>query len=352
MIKILNSEHVLVTGGAGFLGSSYVAHLLDLGAKVTALDDFSRGDRSRLNLEWLRSHPNSNNLTVIRGDIRDHKIVQESLKGHDAVIHAAAQVSVPVSVDAPRLDFETNALGTFNVLEAARNSKEDPIVINISSNKIYGATGGELVELGRRYDFKDLPNGVDEEAPINALEPYGISKATGDLYASLYYQRYGIRTTSLRFSLIYGPRQWGSEEQGFVAWFCVAQILRLPIRIFGNGKQVRDLLYITDAISAVDLAVSHIHEISGRSLNIGGGKENSVSLLQLLEYITTSLSKNKNEVIFSNWRERDVKCFYTRYQLAHETLGWEPKVGWTQGVLNLYIWLLMNIDAIKTLYQH
>jgi CDP-paratose 2-epimerase len=250
------------------------------------------------------------------------------------------------------MDFETNAVGTFNILEAVRNSNQNPTVINISSNKIYGAPRVELLELENRYDFKDLAGGVDEETSISALEPYGISKAIGDLYTRTYQMRYGLRAASLRFSLIYGPRQWGSEEQGFVAWFCVACILGQPVRIFGNGKQVRDLLFVTDAISAVDLAVSRMNEISGSSLNIGGGKENSVSLLELLAYITEMVAKKKIELIFTDWREHDVKCFYTRYQKANQILGWKPKVSWKKGVLNLYQWLLANIENVKDLYSH
>lgn len=330
---------VLITGGAGFVGSNYAWHLLDDGHEVVVYDNFSRGIGCSENVKWLRGHPRSNNLSVIKGDVRDRESLSKASKGCGVIIHTAAQVSVPLSIENPVLDFESNVIGTFNILEIARKLNTNPIVIYTSSNKVYGIPAANLIESKDRYDFKDLPAGVDESFPMKGEEPYGVSKMIGDHYIRTYYLRYGLRAISFRCSCMYGPRQWGKEEQGWVAWFCIAAVTGKPVTIFGNGKQVRDLLYIEDACRAFDLAIEKIDGVAGEGINLGGGKENAVSLLQAIEFIE-QLKGSKMLLRFADWRPGDVKCYYTDYSKAEKLLGWKPLVPWKEGIRRTYDWVL------------
>lgn len=345
-----NGTRVLITGGVGFLGANYAAHLLNLGFEVAVLDNFSRGQGCRYNADWLRKMQFASNLRLIEADIRDYRLVEEAVRQSDVVVHAAAQTSVPVSVAEPRVDFETNTLGTFNVLESVRKSGEGKVVVFVGTNKVYGATKLKVVEKESRYDYRDELDGVDESMPIDPLEPYGVSKAAAELYAQIYRLRYGLKVADLRFSLLYGPRQWGTEEQGFVAWFCAALLLGMPISIFGDGKQVRDLLHVSDAISAIDSAIQRVNAIAGVPINLGGGKDNSVSLLELLDYLQT-ISGRKAIMEYRGWREHDVKCFYTDHHRATELLGWAPKLGWRDGVRELYAFISANRDVVRNIHS-
>ncbi len=189
-------SRALITGGAGFVGSSYARHLLQTGSEVVVYDDFSRGPGCLQNLEWLKSQTNSKSLSVVRGNVRDADSLATAAKGCNLIIHTAAQVSVPESVSKPRLDFESNALGTFNVLEAARRSDADPTLLYTSSNKVYGIPDVPLQENALRYDFQGLPEGLDEAFPVKGEEPYGVSKAAGDLYLHAYAEQYSIKSVS------------------------------------------------------------------------------------------------------------------------------------------------------------
>ena len=341
---------IMVTGGAGFIGSNYVKHALDLGLDVIIYDNFSRGMGCYYNIEWLKKHSKSKRkLTIFKEDIRDYEKLRKAMRDCDVVIHAAAQTSVPLSIENPQLYLDVNTKGTLNVLEAARTSNTDTIIINISSNKVYGIPQMKLIELEKRYDFAEHTKGIDEKHPITAQDPYGLSKIIGEQYTELYNKLYSLKTVNLRLSLTYGPRQWGTEAQGFVAWFCIAHVLKLPIRIFGNGKQVRDLLYIDDAISAIDLAIKNIEKISGTSINIGGGKENAISLLELIEYLY-QISRAVIQIEFKTWRPHDVLCFYTNYEKAHHLLKWKPKVNWKDGIKRTYSWVIKNKNIISKLY--
>jgi CDP-paratose 2-epimerase len=329
--------HVIVTGGAGFIGSNYAWWLLERGHKVVVYDNFARKGCEK-NVEWLKTNRNALNLEVVKGDVRDFEALLNASKGCDLIVHTAAQVSVPLSISEPRLDFESNATGTFNVLEVARKIETNPTVIYTSTNKVYGIPDVELVELEKRYDFKDLPNGVDESFALKGEEPYGVSKIAGDLYVRAYHLRYGVKSVSFRCSCMYGPRQWGKEEQGWVAWFCIAAATNQTINIFGNGKQVRDLLYVDDAIEAFSLAVDKIDNVAGQAINLGGGKENAVSLLEAIAYIE-GVSGKRLSLRFTSWRPGDVKCYYTDYSKANRLLGWKPKVSWKEGILRTYRWV-------------
>jgi len=339
----------LITGGAGFVGFNYARHLLDKGHEVVIYDNFTRGAGCRNNVDWLRTHDNSGKLTVVNEDLRNCQLLSKAAEDCDLIVHAAAQVSVPLSIDDPKLDFESNALGTFNVLEAARNSRSNPTVIYLSSNKVYGMPETELIELEKRYSFKELLEGIDESFPLKGEEPYGVSKALGDLYARAYHLQYGLRAISFRCSCMYGPHQWGKEEQGWVAWFCIAFAINSPITIFGDGKQVRDLLYIDDVISAFDLAIENINKIAGEGVNLGGGRENAVSLLEVIDFLN-QLTKKSVHLSFTDWRPRDNKCYYTNYAKAKKLLEWQPRIPWRKGIERTYEWISNNLHIIKALY--
>jgi CDP-paratose 2-epimerase len=339
-------HRALITGGAGFVGSNYAKHLLDMNAEVVVFDNFARGKGCENNLLWLRSHSNSGNLKLVKGEISSVESLEEASKGCDLIVHTAAQVSVPESVSKPRLDFDSNALGTFNVLEVARKLQTDPVIIYTSSNKVYGIPEATLRELELRYDFEDLSDGVDESFVIKGEEPYGVSKATGDLYFHAYSEQYKLKSVAFRCSCMFGPRQWGKEEQGWVAWFCIAAALGKPLNIYGDGKQVRDLLYVDDVMQAFDLASQHIDKVEGEAINLGGGKENVASLLETIAYLE-SLTNKKMRLTFKGWRPGDNKCYYTNYQKAKKLLGWAPRVPWKEGVRRTLDWVQSNMREVS-----
>jgi CDP-paratose 2-epimerase len=339
----------LITGGAGFVGSNVAGFLLNKGYEVAIYDNLARGLSCEYNISWLRSNHNTKRLTVIKGDVRDYECLARAAKDSELIIHTAAQVSVPRSIEDPRADFEVNVLGTFNILEVARNCNLTPFMIYTSSNKVYGIPNSELIELEKRYDFKDLSEGVNEMHPLKGEEPYGVSKAIGDHYLRAYCLLYGLKGISVRCSCMYGPGQWGKEEQGWVAWFCIAFALGHPITIYGDGKQVRDLLYIDNVISAFGKAIQKANELKGEAVNLGGGKRNAVSLLDVIEYLE-KLTGKRVERRFTNWRQRDNKCYYTNYSKAEKLLGWKPSVPFKEGIARTYEWIQTNLTTIKTVY--
>jgi CDP-paratose 2-epimerase len=336
----------LVTGGAGFVGSNYAYHLLDDGFEVVVFDSLARGKGCDNNLQWLKSNPKARRLTVVKGDVNSIESLHSASKGCDILLHAAAQVSVPESVFKPRLDFESNVLGTFNVLEAARRAESDPAVLFTSSNKVYGIPHARLIEKELQYDFENLPQGVDESFPLKGEEPYGVGKAAGDMYLHAYHEQYGLRSVAFRCSCMFGPHQWGKEEQGWVAWFCIAAALGKPLNIYGDGKQVRDLLHIDDVMHAFDLATQNLDRVKGEAINLGGGKENVASLLETITYLE-SLTNNKMSLTFKDWRPGDNKCYYTDYGKAKALMGWSPTIPWKEGVHKTLDWVQGNLRAVE-----
>ena len=335
----------LVTGGAGFVGSNYANHLLDHGFEVVVFDSMARGKGCENNLQWLKSNPNARKLTLVRGDVNSMQPLQDASIGCDVFLHAAAQVSVPESVFKPRLDFESNALGTFNVLEAARRAESDPAVLYTSSNKVYGIPDAPLREQELRYDFEDLSQGVDESFPLKGEEPYGVSKAAGDMYLHAYSKQYDLKSVCFRCSCMFGPHQWGKEEQGWVAWFCIAAALGKSLNIYGDGKQVRDLLHIDDVMHAFDLAVQNLDKVKGEAVNLGGGKENVASLLETIAYLE-SLTNKKISLTFKDWRPGDNKCYYTNCGKAKELMGWTPTTPWKEGIRKTLDWVQGNLREV------
>src|SRR5262245_2064311 len=248
----------LVTGGAGFIGCNLVSSLLRDGHSVTVFDRLLRGG-SEQNLAWLRSQDHNDQLCFIHGDIRDFAAVQAAASQANVIYHVAGQVAVTSSVEDPRADFEINAIGTLNILEAARLSPHRPIVVFTSTNKVYGGLEGVVtVERDTRYVYRDFPRGIPESQPLDFHSPYGCSKGAGDQYVRDYARIYKLPTVVFRMSCIYGPRQFGTEDQGWLAHFIISALTGKPIIIYGNGKQVRDVLFVDDLVQALRLAVDKI----------------------------------------------------------------------------------------------
>ena len=336
------SKNYLITGGAGFIGSNYVHRLLKRGEKVTIYDNFSRAGTPR-NLEWLKQEFGEKAFDVIVGDVRDADRIAESGQGADVIVHLAGQVAVTTSVINPRDDFESNALGTFNVLEAARLSRRNPIFIYASTNKVYGGMEDvELFEEPTRWRYKDLVKGCPETQPLDFHSPYGNSKGCGDQYVRDYSRIYNLPTVVFRQSCIYGTRQFGIEDQGWVAWFIIAAVMGKPITIYGDGKQVRDILFVDDLLDAYDLTVEKIDVARGQVYNLGGGPANVMSVWAEFGSKLEKLIGGKIEVARGDWRPGDQRVFYADINKAEKELGWKPKINVEAGVQKLFEWVKEN----------
>jgi CDP-paratose 2-epimerase len=342
---------ILVTGGAGFVGSHVAEYFSKKGYEVVAFDNLKRGEilgkniSLEYNIEFLKT---LDNVEFIKGDIRDFSSLKDACKGVDVIIHAAAQVAVTTSLVNPREDFEINVVGTFNVLEAARLN--DCAVIYCSTNKVYGDNVNKIpvVEKDKRYEFADdrYKNGIPEDFPVDLCEhtPYGCSKLAGDIYVQDYGYVYGLKTGVFRMSCIYGERQFGVEDQGWVAWFTIATLLDKQITIYGDGKQVRDVLYVKDLVRAFDLFLeSNLkHEV----FNIGGGADNTLSLLELLDLLE-KLTGKRTEVKYDNWRPSDQKVYISNISKANELLKWKPEISLEEGVRKLVEWVSVNRNVFQ-----
>ncbi|MGH2592837.1 MAG: NAD-dependent epimerase/dehydratase family protein [Anaerolineae bacterium] len=333
---------VLITGGAGFIGCHAVDRFLRRGHEVTIFDNLSRrGGRS--NLDWLAARHGAGAFRLIEADLRDFDQLAAAAHGQDAIIHLAGQVAVTTSVEDPRSDFEDNALGTFNALEAARLSGSDPIFLYSSTNKVYGgmeAVG--IVEQATRYAYRDFPNGIPERQPLDFHSPYGCSKGAGDQYARDYARIYGLRTVVIRQSSIYGPRQFGIEDQGWLAWLIIAAACGYPITIYGDGKQARDVLYVDDLIDAYEAAIAHIDEAAGHAFNVGGGPANTLSVWAEFGPMLEELIGREVEVRWGDWRPGDQRIYVSDVRKAENMLGWSPRIAPTDGVPKLYQWVVEN----------
>lgn len=333
--------NILITGGAGFIGCNLAAHFIRLGHTVTLFDNFSRRG-SEANLAWLREMF-GDKVNVVRGDVRAAAAIGEAARGQAAIFHLAGQVAVTTSVNDPRHDFENNALGTFNALEAARLSGTRPIFIYTSTNKVYGGMeAAQIVDLGERYGFADLPNGVPETWPLDFHSPYGCSKGAGDQYVRDYHRIYDLPTVVFRQSAIYGPRQFGIEDQGWLAFFSICAAMGRPFSIYGDGKQVRDLLYVDDLARAFELALHHIDRTAGQVYNIGGGAARSLSVWTETRPILEALAGRALTVNFGDWRPGDQKVYLSDIAKAKADFGWEPQVTPEAGLLKLWTWIVEN----------
>ncbi len=333
------SKQYLITGGAGFIGSNYVNRLLTRRVAVTVYDNLSRAGAKR-NLAWLRDTHGSDSFDLVVGDIRDASLLATAARNADVIVHLAGQVAVTTSVNHPRKDFEDNALGTFNLLEAARLSGRNPIVLYASTNKVYGGMEDvNVVEGDDSYHYADLIYGVPEIQPLDFHSPYGCSKGAGDQYVCDYHRIYDLPTVVLRQSCIYGPRQFGIEDQGWVAWFVIAAILGKPITIYGDGKQVRDVLYIDDLLDAYDAAIDRIDVAAGQVYNVGGGPENTLSIWRQFGPILESLLGEEIPVSHDDWRPGDQRVYVSDIRKAQRELGWQPQVSVQDGIRRLFEWV-------------
>jgi CDP-paratose 2-epimerase len=331
----------IITGGAGFIGCHAASRFHQAGDKVIVVDNMSRRGADA-NVAWLREQ----GLTdIITADIRDKDAMQAVVHAHadaDAVLHLAAQVAVTTSVVDPRADFDTNALGTFNVLEAVRLAGGKPAVLYSSTNKVYGNLEHvKVVERNERYAYEDLPNGVNEEEPLDFHSPYGCSKGAGDQYVRDYSRIYDLKTVVFRQSCIYGTRQFGIEDQGWIAWFCLATNRGQQFTIFGDGKQIRDTLWVGDLIDAYEAAIERIDDVKGEIFNVGGGPSNTLSLRELVAILEAHFGRKLNPP-FADWRPGDQKVFVADVRKAERLLGWSPKVSTTDGVAKLLEWIGQN----------
>jgi CDP-paratose 2-epimerase len=337
---------ILITGGAGFIGSNTAAYYLKKGRLVSILDNFSRPGGYK-NVRWLKSL--GGKLKVVKADIRyNQRILNREVNDADAVLHLAAQVAVTSSVENPREDFEINALGTFNVLEAARLSKNKPPIIYASTNKVYGGMQGvRIKELKTRYVCKDPPHGIPEDFPLDFHSPYGCSKGAADQYVQDYSRIYGLKTVVFRQSCIYGPRQFGIEDQGWVAWFIIAALTQKPITIYGDGKQVRDLLYIDDLVELFDITLKNTEKARGQVFNVGGGPKFTLSVWQEFAPLLEKHLGRKTRVKYSDWRPGDQKVYISDIEKASKLLGWSPKVSVEEGIEKLCNWVTNNRSLFR-----
>ena len=335
-------RHYLVTGGAGFIGSNYVSRLLSRGEQVTIFDNLSRNG-SKLNLEWLRQTYGKDSFEMIVGDVRDADAIRKAAADADVIAHFAAQVAVTTSVVDPREDFEINAQGTFNTLEAARASGRNPIFFYTSTNKVYGGMEEvRVLEGEKRYTYADFPLGIPETQPLDFHSPYGCSKGSGDQYVRDYHRIYGLPTVVLRQSCIYGTRQFGIEDQGWVAWFVIAAVTGKPITIFGDGKQVRDVLFVEDLVNAYDAAVDHIDVSAGQVYNIGGGAEMIMSVWYDFAPMLEKELGRPLKPAWGDWRPGDQRIYVSDIRKAQRELGWSPRITPAEGVRRLFAWVKEN----------
>lgn len=345
-------RNVIVTGGGGFLGVNLANHYLNEGCRVVVFDNCSRKG-SRENLAWLRYNENSDNLEILEGDIRfPSEALGRAVESADALFHLAGQVAVTTSVTDPWDDFQINAAGTLALLELVRTSKgKRPVFLYSSTNKVYGGMEDiAIIEGEDSYAYRDFPKGIGEARHLDFHSPYGCSKGCADQYVRDYARIYKLQTVVFRQSCIYGYRQYGMEDQGWVAWFVIAAVLGRPITIYGNGKQVRDILFIDDLISAFDLAWAHIGNTSGKVYNIGGGPENAISLSQLLQYLKTKINPALS-VRYAQWRPGDQPVYISDISIAKQDFGWQPNVDWAVGIQYLVDWVQANKQAIGTVLE-
>jgi CDP-paratose 2-epimerase len=332
----------LITGGCGFVGCNAAARLLSEGERVTLLDNLDRKG-AHANRSWLAGL--SPKASLCETDIRDAGAVRDVIHSEkpDVLLHLAAQVAVTTSVQEPRRDFEINALGTFNLLEAARLHSPQTVFLYASTNKVYGGLEHvRVTETETRYVAPDFPQGLDESHPLDFHSPYGCSKGVADQYVRDYARVFGLRTVVFRQSCIYGPHQYGVEDQGWVAWMTIATLTGRPITLYGTGKQVRDLLYVDDLIKSYQAAVKHIDTVSGQIFNMGGGPANALSLREFVQ-ILAQISGQTIHPAMGPARPGDQPFFIADVRKASRLLGWAPTTSPRVGIERLVAWVRSTI---------
>jgi CDP-paratose 2-epimerase len=346
-----NRQHgqcTVITGGAGFIGTNVAHRLLKEGGTVRIFDNLSRPGVEQ-NLQWLTSQYGTR-LQIVIDDIRDASAVRAAVRDAGQVFHFAAQVAVTTSIENPTEDFEVNLRGTLNLLEALRALKNPPPLLFTSTNKVYGDLE-DIVLRGSalRYDPKDEGTrlkGVSEFRSLSFHSPYGCSKGAADQYVLDYSRIYGLPTVVFRMSCIYGPHQFGTEDQGWVAHFVIRTVEDQPITLYGDGRQVRDILFVEDLVDAMLLAVKHVDVTQGQAYNIGGGPKHTTSLLELVDLIS-QVHGSRPHVQLDAWRPGDQRYYVSDITRFQEATGWSPQVSVNEGVGRLYGWL-MRARAIKS----
>ena len=346
-MKIGHGSTILVTGGAGFIGSNLANRLAERGCRVRIFDALSRAGVER-NLEWLTGlHGNS--IEPIVADLRNPGALSSAVSGVDAVFHMAAQVAVTTSMTDPREDFDVNLGGTFGLLEALHQKRPSAPVIFASTNKVYGNLGDVGVRptpQGYAPVQDQLASyGVPETHPLDFHTPYGCSKGAADQYVLDFARSFSLPAAVLRMSCIYGERQMGTEDQGWVAHFLLRALSGEPITLYGDGEQVRDICDVSDTCDAYIAALENIHQISGRAFNWGGGPANAVSLLTLLDEIGAILGRMP-KVEFSDWRPGDQRWFVADTRLVDRVLDLSSRKPWRQGVRDLADWLRTQQEEV------
>lgn len=335
MKKLLSFRSVLIFGGAGFIGSNWAHHLLKTtDARIHIFDNLSRRGVHH-NLEWLRREcKDSERLKITIGDIRDAGLVQKAVQNSGEIYQFAAQVAVTSSVADPRNDFEINALGTLNILEAARKSGRQPFILFTSTNKVYGNLASkQLVLTGKRYCALD-ETGVNESQPLDLYSPYGCSKGTADQYVHDYSRMFALPTVVFRMSCIAGPRQFGNEDQGWVAHFLYSALQQQLVTIYGDGRQVRDVLAVEDLLRAFESVRAHLSKTAGQVYNVGGGIGNCTSLLELIEEIE-KLTGIRLDYEFDRVRPGDQPVYITDFSKLRQHTGWTPQMKLRQILENI-----------------
>jgi CDP-paratose 2-epimerase len=339
---------ILITGGCGFIGCNLADALAWRGEKVIVFDNLLR-DGARENAQWLRSR-HAELISIVIGDVRDSISVIEAVRGAGAVMHLAAQVAVTASLRDPLEDFETNARGTVNVLEAVRMHNSSAPVVFASTNKVYGrlVSDENVEQIGQRYVPTDpeFAEGVGENAPLDFYSPYGCSKGAADQYVRDYARVYDLNSAVLRMSCIYGPRQFGTEDQGWLAHFMLRSILGEPVTVFGDGLQVRDALHVSDAVRAWIAVLDHMASVRGRVFNLGGGIDNAISLLELIDHIG-QMRGGAPAISFGEWRPGDQPWYVSCTKAITATLGWQPQIPLRQGLRSLHEWLEERFDSVS-----
>ncbi len=337
---------VLVTGGAGFIGCNLADHFLTRGRRVRVFDNLCRPGVER-NLAWLRAR-HGDRVQPRLGDVRDPHAVEAAVRGCGPVFHFAAQVAVTTSLSDPGADFDINARGTLNVLEAVRRSPRRHPLVYTSTNKVYGHLDDvALGVIGSRYEPVDpaLRHGFDEDRPVSFHSPYGCSKGAADQYVLDYARTFGLPAVVFRMSCIYGPRQCGNEDQGWIAYFLRQALSGQPVTLFGDGRQVRDALHIDDLVDALSLALERIDRLAGRAFNLGGGPARTTSLLELMDLIR-GLNDAPPAVEFAPWRAADQRYYVSDIRRFGAAAGWTPRVALPAGVARLHRWIKDNLPPL------
>lgn len=333
----------LITGGAGFVATNVADRLLASGRRARLFDNLSRAGVEE-NLRWIQQRY-GDRVEFVLGDVRDEAAVRRAVRGVDQVFHFAAQVAVTTSLTDPFVDFDVNARGTLNLLEAVRSCDSPPSVLFTSTNKVYGDLDDVTLRRRRsRYEPADeqlLERGISETRPLDFHSPYGCSKGAAEQYVLDYARTFGIPATVFRMSCIYGPHQFGTEDQGWVAHFLIQSLRRRPLTLYGDGLQVRDVLFVEDLVDAMLLAHEHIDDTAGEAFNMGGGPRNTISLLDLMDLITEITGERPGFAI-EPWRPADQRYYVSSTAKFERLTGWRPKTGVRHGVERLLAWLVAS----------